>query len=96
VQTMLLIGNSDHDIVLLDTTIQAQRPKPAKMKILLWKGANIEGIKEDVANFVEDFNQTVFENIEQMWKLYKDKLLKITNKHVPSKMTATKFTHPWF
>jgi hypothetical protein len=46
---MLSIGNSDHDIVLLDTTIQAQRPKPAKMKILLWKGANIEGIKEDVA-----------------------------------------------
>ena len=93
---MLSIGNSDHDIVLLDTTIQAQRPKPAKMKILLWKGANIEGIKEDVANFVEDFNQTVFENIEQMWKLYKDKLLEIlTNKHVPSKMTTTKFTHPW-
>jgi hypothetical protein len=31
-----------------------------------------------------------------MWKLYKDKLLEIlTNKHVPSKMTATKFTHPW-
>jgi hypothetical protein len=61
------IGNSDHDIVLLDTTIQAQRPKPAKRKIQLWKRANIEGIKEDVANFVEDFNQTVFENIEQMW-----------------------------
>jgi hypothetical protein len=54
----------DHDIVLLDTTIQAQRPKPAKRKIQLWKRANIEGIKEDVANFVEDFNQTVFENIE--------------------------------
>jgi hypothetical protein len=90
------IGNSDHDIVLLDTTIQAQRPKPAKRKIQLWKRANIEGIKEDVANFVEDFNQTVFENIEQMWKLYKDKLLEIlTNKHVPSKMTTTKFTHPW-
>ena len=90
------IGNSDHDIVLLDTTIQAQRPKPAKRKIQLWKRANIEGIKEDVANFVEGFNQTVFENIEQMWKLYKDKLLEIlTNKHVPSKMTTTKFTHPW-
>ena len=63
------------NVLLEDTTIQTQRPKPAKRKILLWKRANIEGIKEDIANFVEDFNQTVFENIEQMWKFYKDKLL---------------------
>ena len=63
------------NVLLEDTTIQTQRPKPAKRKILLWKRANIEGIKEDIANFVEDFNQTVFENIEQIWKFYKDKLL---------------------
>jgi hypothetical protein len=47
------------NVLLEDTTIQTQRPKPAKRKILLWKRANIEGIKEDIANFVEDFNQTI-------------------------------------
>ena len=30
------IGNSDHVIVLLDTSIQVRRPKPPRRKIYLW------------------------------------------------------------
>ena len=35
---------SDHDVVLLDTSLQAVRAKPVKRKIYLWKKADTEGI----------------------------------------------------
>ena len=44
---MSSIGSSDHNIVLLDTSIKATRPKPFRRKIYLWKRANVQGIKDD-------------------------------------------------
>jgi len=44
------IGNSDHDIVLFDTTITATRPKPPRRKILLWKKADIQCIRDDLSD----------------------------------------------
>ena len=44
------IGNIDHDIVLFDTTITATRPKPPRRKILLWKKADIQGIRDDLSD----------------------------------------------
>ena len=44
------IGNSDRDIVLFDTTITATRPKPPRRKILLWKKADIQCIRDDLSD----------------------------------------------
>ncbi|CAG2204419.1 unnamed protein product [Mytilus edulis] len=89
------IGNSDHDIVLLDTSIKAQKPKPVKRKIQLWKRTNIDEIQNEVRLFAETFNQKTFSNIENMWKYFKENIMKIIDQKVPTKMTTTKFTHPW-
>ena len=35
------IGNSDHDIVLLDIACKPFKPKPVRRKIHLWKKADI-------------------------------------------------------
>ena len=35
------IGNSDHDIVLLDMACKPFKPKPVKRKIYLWKKADV-------------------------------------------------------
>ncbi|CAC5419257.1 unnamed protein product [Mytilus coruscus] len=61
------IGNSDHDIVHLDTTIQAQKPKPAKRTIQLWKRTNIDEIKNDVRSEStnKDDNYKVHPSLDQ-------------------------------
>ncbi|CAG2207764.1 unnamed protein product [Mytilus edulis] len=67
------IGNSDHDIVLLDTSIKAQKPKPVKRKIQLWKRTNIDEIQNEVRLFAETFNQKTFGHTDNMWKYFKEK-----------------------
>lgn len=44
------MGNSDHAIVFYDTTLAPHRPKDTRRNILLWKKANIQGIKDDTVN----------------------------------------------
>ena len=49
------IGNSDHDIVLLDIACKPFKPKPVRRKIYLWKKADIYKIKEDLESFGNTF-----------------------------------------
>jgi len=74
------IGNSDHDIVLLDTAITNICPRPPRRKIHLWKKANWDLIKED---------------IDSMWNDFKCTINNIVQTHVPSKQTTSKYTNPW-
>ena len=39
---------SDHDMVLLETSLQAVRAKPVKCKIYLWKKADTDSIKNSL------------------------------------------------
>ena len=89
------IGNSDHDIVLLDTTIKAQRPKPAKRKIWLWKRADEETIKNSTKVLTDSILNKQYNQVEEIWSDYKNGLIKIMEDHVPNKMTTSRFTHPW-
>ena len=51
------MGNSDHEVVLYHTSLQAFCPCTQRRKILLWKKADVHDIKDDVATYsqaVED------------------------------------------
>ncbi|XP_052786170.1 uncharacterized protein LOC128221604 [Mya arenaria] len=61
------IGNSDHDIVLFDTTISASRPKPPRRKIFLLKKADLQGIKDDLSDLSNIINMND-SSIEDSWK----------------------------
>ena len=89
------IGNSDHDIVLYDTSIKAYRPKPARRQISLWKKADPSEIRKDLATFSENFCQTDYENMEAMWTDFKSSIQNIIEKRVPTKMTSARHSHPW-
>jgi hypothetical protein len=39
------IGNSDHDIVLLDVACKPVKPKPTRRKKILWKKAEVHNIQ---------------------------------------------------
>ena len=58
------IGNSDHDIVLLDIACKPFKPKPVRRKIYLWKKADIYKIKEDLESFGNTFRNIGKRDIE--------------------------------
>lgn len=89
------IGNSDHDIVLLDVACKATRPKPPRRKILLWKKADINKIQEDIATYGNTFMEKSFDNINSMWTDFKDKIHSIMEHRVPTKTTKPRHSNPW-
>ena len=89
------IGNSDHDIVLLDTSITNFRPRPQRRKILLWKKADLSMIKEDIRNFATTFISTRYTDIETIWNDFKSNINSIITTRVPTKLTASKYSNPW-
>ena len=54
-------------------------------------------MKEDILNFVKEFSSkfNCQSNIESMWKEITTYLSTIMKKHVPTKMTSTRFNQPW-
>ncbi|CAG2198251.1 unnamed protein product [Mytilus edulis] len=95
-KTLPPIGlKSDHDIVLYDTNIQPNRVKPTRRKIFLWKKANMKAIKISLKNFGEQFCQSKDQTVEAMWKAIKTILEQLIEKHVPTKQTMNRHTHPW-
>jgi hypothetical protein len=89
------IGNSDHDIVLYDTSLQAFRSRPQRRKIHLWKKADIQGIKDDVKSYSHTTLNKSPMNVTEMWNDLKSALHGIIDKRVPTKMTAARYSHPW-
>ena len=89
------IGNSDHDIVLLDTSLISRPPKPVKRKIYLWKQADVQGIQDDLAMFGSTFCEDSQASVEDMWSSFKGRIHTIIDERVPSKMTQARQTHPW-
>ena len=89
------IGNSDHDIVLLDTNLISRPPKPTKRKIYLWKQADIQGIQDDLAVFESTICEDSPVSVEDMWSSFKAEIHTIIDERVPSKMTQARQSHPW-
>ena len=92
-----LPGVSDHDIVYVDSSIKPNRGKPPRRNIHIWKRADIESMIKDTEELTINFNESYNHHncIEEMWKFINQSLLQILNKHVPSKMSSTRFHQPW-
>ena len=87
------IGNSDHDIVLLDTPTTVRRPKPPRRKIFLWKRADLQGIKDDLSDLASSIKGET--DVNQAWDSVKCKILQTMDSRVPSKITTSRHTNPW-
>jgi hypothetical protein len=87
------IGCSDHDIVLFDSAISARRPKPPRREIKLWKKADIQGIRDDLAN-LEGMVDTSDPDINNSWGRLKTTILECIKKRVPTKLSSSRHTNP--
>ena len=92
-----LPGLGDHDIVCVDTDVSAKRRKPVKRLIHIWRKANLQDLKKECLSFQQQFLNRYNEqsSITDMWVEIKTTLLSLTSKHVPSKLTSSRFNQPW-
>ena len=93
----LLVGLGDHDIVRILTSLKPFRKKPIKRKIQLWGKVDVTALKSDASIFRNTFLEkfSVTSNVLDMWTYIKSELNSIITKHVPTKLTSSKFHQPW-
>ena len=90
-------GLSDHEIVCVDSPVQANLPKPSRRTINLWKKANDAALKEECLAFQDHFlkNYDVSTPVNQLWQSIKNNLTSLMEKHVPTKQATTRHNQPW-
>jgi len=89
-------GISDHDIVVTDFDIKPVYSSNKPRKIYLFNKANWEKIKEEctlISGSILSLPLTV--DIEEMWNLFKTKILNCIENKVPSRMFKSKNTLHW-
>ena len=94
-----LPGFGDHDTaVLADIFCHPQKLKRIQRKIYLWTRANLAELRNDIRNELQQLESSVTSepSINNLWTSMKSILLTAQDKHVPSKLTSTRYSQPWF
>ena len=55
----------------------------------------MDELRTEVQTKLNDFMSVSFLTIDNMWTAFKDILLDVMEKHVPSKLSRSKQTYPW-
>jgi len=89
-------GLSDYDMVLF--SLQCYIPKNhCSYKRFLWHKADFESMKRELCDFANNFmtDYSIETPIEQLWCVFRDKFLLVSDSWVPSKTTTNNTKHPW-
>lgn len=96
----VLPGVSDHNIVVADVNVQnISVPKKVARKVYAYSRANYDAINLAFENYFPTFDTLADElNIEQLWKVFKEKLFHLRETFVPTRVLSAKRTRdkPWF
>ncbi|XP_071502572.1 uncharacterized protein, partial [Diadema antillarum] len=90
-------GISDHDMVIIEAVLKPKVNRPPKRKVYIYKKANFEEINRDM----EDFNKSLTHDrissssMEELYTDFKTALQSSVQRHIPSKMTSSRFSYPW-
>ena len=90
-------GISDHSMVVTDIDVLPQLIKQKKRKIFLFSKVNWEDIQKDTEQLSNSILEDRAQNpVEYLWTRLKDGLTHIMDKHIPSRMTNSRKSLPWF
>jgi len=95
-ETIPPIGEADHDILLLESTISLRRCKQKNRKVLKYSKANWDNIKQDIQKTHSTIQQ--MENthdIDTIWNTFKNDLQTSINKNIPTKTIKHANKLPW-
>ena len=92
-----LPGLGDHDFFSIEGNLNPTRKKPPKRRVHLWKKADCNSMARDALEFQKLFLTAYSANsdVNTMWNSIKENLNYLLDKHVPSKMTSSRFHQPW-
>ena len=93
IQTIPGIG--DHNMIIVDTEIKAKINKNKPRKVYRFNKADWTQLKQDASKMTIDLLQNFSSDINTNWTLFKQHLSLLMDKHIPSKMTTTRYNLPW-
>ena len=91
-------GISDHEAVTCQLVLPSEKPTARNLrKVYQYHRADIRGINEELNNFTTSFlTSNPYENtVENNWQKFKDSLIHIIDKYIPSKYLNTEKHLPW-
>ena len=95
-----LPGFGDHDTaVISDILCHPTKLKPIQRKVYIWKRANLTALKDQVQNETNRpiESESTATPINTLWSQFKDVfLMTAQDAYVPTKMTSSRYTQPWF
>ena len=94
-KTLPRLGSSDRDIVFHEISIPIGRPIQPKRKIKLHRKTNWEQFKADINSFSESFQSEDESATNKLWSIFKTEIDRLSNIHIPSKMTRSRSDLPW-
>ena len=84
-------GLADHDNIIIDLEMRPHHLKAAPRKVFSYGKANLDklvsGIDKFSTNILENSPET--NSVEHNWSNFKGSLLKLLEKHVPSRLAKT-------
>lgn len=86
IETIPPIGEADHDIVFTECNVSLRRCKNKPRETLKYSKANWSNIKEDLAKTYDQITNANYDNIDDMWNIFKSNLLDSISKHIPTKL----------
>lgn len=87
------IGKADHDVILCDAAVEPVRSKHQRREIFLWKRANMDAIREEIKNNYKECDN--IRDINLIWAKFKGMINDLMRKHIPTKFTRSRPSHPW-
>jgi hypothetical protein len=90
-------GISDHDMVVTDSYIKPYVVKKPSRKCYRFDKAKWDDITKDLSDLSTNIEQLKNKNksIEQIWSYFRDTVMTVVNRHVPSKLARSKKSLPW-
>jgi len=91
-------GFGDHDTAVLATILcHPKHEIPAKRKIYCWKRANLYMLHQELAHNLDHLLSSLTDDtpVDTVWLWFKKVLLAAQDKHVPSKLSSSRYSKPW-
>ena len=86
----------EHEAIVVDMTIRAQRTKESPRKIYQWGKARWATIREETAYFSTRFCADSLEKpVDEQWELIEAHISTMLESHVPTKKSKARFDQPW-
>lgn len=89
-------GISDHDIIVVDSSLKPEYTKKKNRKIYLYSKADWNAMKDEISNFADEFIANMSSlSIDNNWGILKNQLQSLLDKYVPSKRSIIRQHLPW-